>query len=317
MTRCGLHELFTYHFLHFQVLSLILSDVIGDPVDIIASGPTIASPHSLQDCLQILDKYSLWNSLPESVQVVLSNPTTEQNASADYSHVYNVVIGSNRLALEEAKHEAENLGYLTVVLSTAVCGEVSTVARLYSLLIQLVCFSVPGNDSLKDKVKAVLSNLATELEIPGLNVTHTLKTLQDSQGKRPICLLAGGETTVQLQGNGKGGRNQELALRVALDLHKAKLSGDSQFLDGYEVVFLSGGTDGQDGPTEAAGAFASQELVDEATQEGLDAESFLKNNDSYTFFTQFKGGCHLLMTGLTGTNVMDIQVVLIKAKGGK
>ncbi|XP_066470033.1 glycerate kinase isoform X2 [Tiliqua scincoides] len=303
-----------------QVLSLILSDVIGDPVDIIASGPTIASPHSVQDCLQILAKYNLLSSLPESVQTVFSSSVPEQNALTDYSHVYNVVIGSNRLALEEAKREAETLGYLTVVVSSAVCGKVSIVAQLYSLLIQLVCLSImraPGNDSLKDKVKAALSNLSAELEVPDLNLTHTLETLPDSQDERPICVLAGGETTVQLQGNGKGGRNQELALRVALDLHRAKLTGNGTFLDGYEVFFLSGGTDGQDGPTEAAGAFASQELVNEAAQEGLDVESFLRNNDSFTFFTQFKGGHHLLMTGLTGTNVMDIHAVLIKARHGE
>lgn len=310
----------TSHLLRFQVLSLILSDVIGDPVDIIASGPTVASSHRVQDCLEILAKYNLLSSLPESVQTVLSSSATLQNAPMDYSHVYNVIIGSNRLALEEARREAEHLGYLAVIVSNAVCGEVSTVAHLYSLLIQFVCSSIsraPGNESLTDKVKAALSNLAAELEIPGLNLTQILKMLQDSEAERPICLLAGGEPTVQLQGNGKGGRNQELALRVALDLHRAKSARDGIFLDRYEVVFLSGGTDGQDGPTEAAGAFASQELVNEAAQEGLDVESFLSNNDSYTFFAQFQGGHHLLLTGLTGTNVMDVHAVLIRARGGE
>ncbi|XP_053145719.1 glycerate kinase isoform X2 [Hemicordylus capensis] len=302
-----------------QVLSLILSDVIGDPVDIIASGPTVASSHSVQDCFQILAKYNLLNNLPKSVEMVLSNSATECNISKDYSHVYNVIIGSNRLALEEAKCQAEDLGYLTVVLSTAVCGEVSTVAHLYSLIIQLVCLNVmgaSGNSSLKDEVKSALSNLVAKLEIPSLNLMEALKTLQGSQAEKPICLLAGGETTVHLQGNGKGGRNQELALRVALELHRAKTTADGSFLGRYEVVFLSGGTDGQDGPTEAAGAFSSHKLVAEAEQEGFNVESFLKNNDSYTFFTQFQSGRHLLMTGLTSTNVMDIHAVLIRARSG-
>ncbi|XP_060095953.1 glycerate kinase [Heteronotia binoei] len=300
-----------------QVLSLILSDIAGDPVDLIASGPTVASPRSIQDCFQILAKYNLTSIVPESVRTVLSSPGPEHDPPRDFAHVHNIIIGSNRLALEEAKRQAENLGYLTVVLSDAVCGEVSTVACLYSLFIQLVCLRGTGNSRLKGKVGEALSTLAAELEIPGLDLMDILNLLQGSQAERPVCFLAGGETTVQLQGTGKGGRNQELALRVALELHRAKASGDGASLEKYEAVFLSGGTDGQDGPTEAAGAFSSQELVGMAEQEGFNVEAFLTNNDSYTFFTRFQSGCHLLMTGLTGTNVMDIHAVLIRVRGAK
>ncbi|KAM6468240.1 glycerate kinase [Liasis olivaceus] len=300
-----------------QVLSLILSDVIGDPLDIIASGPTVASSPSMQDCFRILGKYDILNNLPESVLTVLSSSVTKHNTQQDYSHVYNVVIGSNRLALEEAKCQAEKLGYLTILLSDAVCGEVSTVAHLYSLLIQFVCLSVmkdAGNRPLKDSVKEMLTSFAGQLKIPVLNLIDTLTALKEPHAENPICLLAGGETTVQLQGSGKGGRNQELALRVALELRRAKSTVEGSFLNKYEVMFLSGGTDGQDGPTEAAGAFCSQDLVEEAEQEGFDVENVLGNNDSYTFFTKFQNGHHLLMTGLTGTNVMDIHTVLIRIR---
>ncbi|XP_025066206.1 glycerate kinase isoform X2 [Alligator sinensis] len=299
-----------------QVLSLILSDVIGDPVDFIASGPTVASSHSTQDCFEILAKYNLLSSLPKSVETVLHSSSSDSVRSKDYSHVYNVIIGSNSLALEEAKHQAEALGYLTLILSAAVCGEVNRVAKLYGLLIQFVCLSMagPGVDSLIDKVRSDLLQLAAELDIPSLNLTEFLRTLQGFGPERPVCLLAGGETTVQVQGSGQGGRNQELALRVGLELHKAKSTRAGGILAGWEVMFLSGGTDGQDGPTEAAGAFSSLELVDRAGQEGLEVEAFLSNNDSYTFFSKFQNGCHLLMTGLTGTNVMDIQAVLIRAR---
>uniref|UniRef100_A0A8C6VD81 Glycerate kinase n=1 Tax=Naja naja TaxID=35670 RepID=A0A8C6VD81_NAJNA len=119
-----------------QVLSLILSDVIGDPLDIIASGPTVASSHSTQDCFQILAKYDVLDTLPKSVLTVLSSSVTKHSTQKDYSHVCNVVIGSNRLALEGAKCQAEQLGYLTILLSDAVGGDVSTVAHFYSLLIQ-------------------------------------------------------------------------------------------------------------------------------------------------------------------------------------
>ncbi|NXV84590.1 GLCTK kinase, partial [Calonectris borealis] len=298
-----------------RVVSLILSDVIGDPLDIIASGPTAASSHSVQDCLQILAKYNLLHNLPKSVETVLSSSPSKPTAPEDYSHVCNIIIGSNTLALDEAKRQAEGLGYATLILSAAICGEVSRVATLYCQLIRLVClgFTGLGEGPLGDEVRRNLLQLAAELEIPGLNLAEFLRALRGLGRERSVCILAGGETTVQLQGTGKGGRNQELALRVGLGLHRARAMEVSSPPGRCEIVFLSGGTDGQDGPTEAAGAFCSPELVDEALQEGLDVEAFLSNNDSYTFFSQFHGGHHLLVTGLTGTNVMDIQAILIRA----
>ncbi|NXT33658.1 GLCTK kinase, partial [Pelecanoides urinatrix] len=298
-----------------RVVSLILSDVIGDPLDIIASGPTAANSHSVQDCLQILAKYNLLHNLPKSVETVLASSPSKPTAPEDYSHVCNIIIGSNMLALDKAKGQAEGLGYATLILSAAICGEVSHVARLYCQLIRLVClgFTGLGEGPLGDEVRRNLLQLAAKLEIPGLNLAEFLQALRGLEPERPVCILAGGETTVQLQGTGKGGRNQELALRVGLGLHRAQAMEVSSPPGRCEIIFLSGGTDGQDGPTEAAGAFCSPELVDEALQEGLDVEAFLSNNDSYTFFSQFQGGHHLLMTGLTGTNVMDIQAILIRA----
>ncbi|KAK2534322.1 Glyctk [Columba guinea] len=297
-----------------QVVSLILSDVIGDPLDIIASGPTAASSHSIQDCLQILTKYNLLQSLPESVEMVLSHSPTKPTAPEDYSHVCNVIIGSNALALDEAKRQAEGLGYATLILSPAICGEVSRIAALYCQLVQLGCLGLAGlgEGAQGDKARGNLLQLAAELDIPGLNLAEFLQAMRGLGPERPVCILAGGETTVQLQGTGKGGRNQELALRVGLGLHQAQ-AAEGRSLARCDVVFLSGGTDGQDGPTEAAGAFCSPELVREALRDGLDVEAFLNNNDSYTFFSHFQDGRHLLVTGLTGTNVMDIQAILIRA----
>ncbi|NXP23034.1 GLCTK kinase, partial [Scytalopus superciliaris] len=296
-----------------RVVSLILSDVIGDPLDIIASGPTAASSHSVQDCLQILTKYNLLHNLPKSVETVLSSSPTKPTAPENYSHVSNFIIGSNTLALDEAKHQAEGLGYTTLVLSAAIHGEVGRVATLYCQLIRLVCLcrASLGDGPLREEVRGNLLQLAAELEIPGLDLAKFLQALQGLGPERAVCILAGGEPTVQLQGTGKGGRNQELALRVGLGLHRAQAASSPQGRG--DIIFLSGGTDGQDGPTEAAGAFCSPGLVAEALQEGLDVETFLSNNDSYTFFSQFQGGHHLLVTGLTGTNVMDIHAILIRA----
>ncbi|XP_061864298.1 glycerate kinase [Colius striatus] len=300
-----------------QVVSLILSDVIGDPLDIIASGPTAASSHTVQDCLQILTKYNLLHALPCSVETVLSSCPTKPTAPQEYSHVCNFLIGSNRLALEEARCCAEGLGYTALVLSAAVCGEVAHVATLYCQLIRLLRLHLTGPDPaggpLSHQLSGELLRLEAELGIPGLNLSEFLQALQGLEPERPVCVLAGGETTVQLRGTGKGGRNQELVLRVGLGLHRAQALEANSPPGRCEIVFLSGGTDGQDGPTEAAGAFCGPELVEEALHEGLDVEAFLSNNDSYTFFREFHGGNHLLVTGLTGTNVMDIQAILIRA----
>ncbi|XP_043934851.1 glycerate kinase [Protopterus annectens] len=300
-----------------QVVSLVLSDVIGDSLDIIASGPTVASNHTVQDCLEILSKYNLTASMPESVNCVVSSQSQEPRSAADLSHVSNSVIGSNTIALNKGKQKAEDLGYNTMILSTSLCGEVSMVSKLYSLIIlyacsSLNCHSCPTNISKKPKLKQEIQAIAAELTIPDLLIQEKWEVFDYLNSRKPVCLLTGGEPTVQLQGKGKGGRNQELALRVAVHLHR--LSTDRELDLEHSILFLSAGTDGQDGPTEAAGAVSSLEMVCKAEAEGLLVESFLTNNDSYTFFSKFSNGQNLITTGLTGTNVMDIQAVLITPK---
>ncbi|XP_069500103.1 glycerate kinase [Ambystoma mexicanum] len=291
-----------------QVVSLILSDVIGDPLDIIASGPTIPSPHSVRDCPLVLTKYNLWDDMPSSVQTVLqsdSGPSLEN--TLEFSHVSNTVIGSNSLALAEARNYAEELGYDPVVLSTGVGGDVGSISHFYSQLISRICSHLAGTEA-NPKADQELLELVAHLNIPGLSLADCFSVVKCLKDRRALCLLAGGETTVKLQGKGKGGRNQEMVLRVALELHK-----ECDNLGPCDVLFLSGGTDGQDGPTEAAGAFCKPGLVGQAEQEHLDVQRFLRRNDSYTFFRRFKQGQNLLLTGLTGTNVMDVQVALIRS----
>ncbi|NWQ82022.1 GLCTK kinase, partial [Columbina picui] len=163
-----------------QVVSLILSDVIGDPLDIIASGPTAASSHNIQDCLQILTKYNLLHSLPKSVETVLSHSSTKPTAPEDYSHVYNIIIGSNALALDEAKRRAEGLGYATLILSAAICGEVGHIAALYCQLVRLGCLGLTGlgEGPQGDEVRGNLLQLAAELDIPGLNLAEFLQAMR-------------------------------------------------------------------------------------------------------------------------------------------
>lgn len=285
------------------MVSLILSDVIGDPLEVIASGPTVASTHSVQDCLHILNRYGLRAALPRSVKTVLSRADSDPHGPRSCGHVLNVIIGSNSLALAEAQRLAEALGYHAMVLSTAMQGDVKSMAQFYGLLARVAAARLTSSEAgqpLEEEV-AKLHQLAAELHLPDLQLAETLEAVAKATG--PVCLLAGGEPTVQLQGSGKGGRNQELALHVGADLGR-------QPLGPIDVLFLSGGTDGQDGPTEVAGAWVMSDLVSQASAEGLDIGAFLAQNDSYTFFCHLQDGTHLLHTGLTGTNVMDVHFLI-------
>ncbi|XP_058582672.1 glycerate kinase [Neofelis nebulosa] len=289
-----------------QVVSLILSDVVGDPVEVIASGPTVASIHNVQDCLHILNRYGLRAALPRSVKTVLARADSDPHGPHTCGHVLNVIIGSNALALAEAQRQAEALGYQAVVLSAAMQGDVESIARFYGLLAQVAGtrLTLAGAGASAEEGEQ-LRELAAELQLPDLQLKEALEAVVRARG--PVCLLAGGEPTVQLQGSGKGGRNQELALRVGVELGR-------QPLGPVDVLFLSGGTDGQDGPTEAAGAWVMPELASQAAAEGLDVATFLSHNDSHTFFRCFRGGVHLLHTGLTGTNVMDAHLLFLRPR---
>lgn len=288
-----------------QVMALILSDVIGDPLDMIASGPTVRSETRPEEVWAIFERYKLSDSLPSSVKEVLSKtgPRWVQKQPQEVKdHVLNVVIGSNTIALECASRKASELGLRPVILSPGVCGDVRSVATLYGLLACFACS--PGKEPPSELASQILQ-LGPEVGIESWDLCRTMNVLEHERKEDwgATCLLAGGEPTVQLTGKGSGGRNQELALRVGLELSSPKIRSGA--------VFLSGGTDGQDGPTDAAGAVTDGELIDEAKTQGLDIDGSLKNNDSFTFFSRLSEGRRLLMPGLTGTNVMDVHVMLL------
>lgn len=251
-----------------NMLSLILSDVIGDRLDVIASGPTSPDKTTYGDALTILKKYHLSDSMPRSVlnhlqHGLLGNiPETPKEGSFIFNKVKNIIVGSNRIATDAAKKKAEELGYHATIISNEVQGE----AR---------------------EVGSQMARMAMEKVKEG--------------DKKRICLITGGETTVTVKGSGLGGRNMELALSFAVEIDG--LSG---------ITLLSAGTDGTDGPTNAAGAIVDGKTIKKASPKGLDPKEFLKNNDSYNFFKQID---ELLITGPTGTNVMDIQIVLIEKDG--
>ncbi len=248
------------------VVTLLLSDVIGDDLDVIGSGPTAPDQSTFAGAREILSRYGVWEQTPASVRERIGlgvageiEETPKPGASA-FERTQNLVVGSNDLAVTAAASEARRLGLHTVVLSTFVEGETRDVARVHTAI-------------------------AKEIRAHRRPV------------KPPACVISGGETTVKIRGKGLGGRNQEFALAAAIDL-----AGMDR------VVVLSGGTDGTDGPTDAAGAIADSCTLARAKQLGLDAERHLENNDSYHFFEPLDG---LLKTGPTNTNVMDVHVVLV------
>jgi hydroxypyruvate reductase len=236
------------------MLTLILSDVIGDDLDVIGSGPTVPDRSTIADARAILEKYRI------PTKVLAAAVETPKPGDKIFEKTRNLIVGSNALAVEAAALEARRLGFHTLVLSTFLEGEAREVARVHAAI-------------------------AKEIRASGRPV------------QRPACVISGGETTVKIRGQGLGGRNQEFALAAAIDL--AGLS---------DVAILSAGTDGTDGPTDAAGAIVDGTTLARAEDLGLNAATSLANNDSYHFF---EATGNLIKTGPTGTNVADIQLILV------
>jgi hydroxypyruvate reductase/glycerate 2-kinase len=246
--------------------SLIISDVVGDPLDVIASGPTAPDPTTFADALAVLARHGLTGRAPAAVVDHLRRgaaggvPETPKSLPET---VHNHILGNNVRSLAAAQRKAEALGYRAVNLGSYVEGETAAVGT-------------------------VLAGIVRSIRREGL------------PARPAVCLLSGGETTVTLgEGHGLGGRNQELVLAAAVQLGADGMAG---------VVVLSGGTDGEDGPTDAAGAAADEETLRRAAERGLDPRAFLARHDAYPFF-EAAGG--LLKTGLTHTNVTDVRVILV------
>jgi len=247
-------------------LSLILSDVIGDRLDVIASGPTSPDYTTFGSALETLKKFGLMDHAPQTVVNLIKDgvkglfPETPKGGEPIFGKIENIIIGNNILAVKAAKCAAEARGIRADILSTEISGEAGDAGKWLAR-------------------KALAAKL------------HRGDML-------PVCLISGGETTVTITGTGKGGRNMELALVFALEIEGT--SG---------ITLLSAGTDGTDGSTDAAGAIVDGSITVRARNKGIWPEEYLLNNDSYTFFRKAGG---LFTTGPTRTNVMDMQIVVIR-----
>ncbi|XP_001944836.2 glycerate kinase [Acyrthosiphon pisum] len=294
------------------VISLILSDVVGDPLSAIASGPTV--PNDDPDCLPIgiVDRFGLRDKMPKTVIDALLRNKSFNGTSARFDRVHNYVIGNNAVALR-AGIEYASRDFKAVLVTTSLHGDVALVATFYSDLVAYVCGLYAGatDGKREEQLKITSSSVVGGggMDVEGL----TNSVVEASSEGRGLCILSGGEPTVMIRGSGLGGRNQELALRVALALGAARRRDDG--LHRFDVLFFSGGTDGIDGPTDACGAFGYPALEDVALSQGLDPSRYVNNNDSYGFYSSLDcGSSDLLKIGHTGTNVMDVHVLIIKPK---
>lgn len=256
-----------------HLIALILSDVLGDPLDLIASGPTVVDSSIPEDALRVLEKFDPERSLPQRVYDRLEQPKASDQSVGDANEITatNLIIGNNAVAVDQAGIRAEALGYNHVMQSARSCeGSAEDVGRhLASMAVQMLR---PQTDS-----------------------------------HRTDCLITGGEPIVTLAPSnirGKGGRNQQLILAAYQEL----LQSDLSEAEWQRVCLLSGGTDGEDGPTDAAGAYVDGSVHQQAQEKQLDLRDALARNDAYSFFREAGG---LLMTGPTGTNVCDVRVAVV------
>jgi len=316
-----------------QVIALIISDVVGNDLGFISSGPTVTDFTTPQQCLDLLDTFGVTATAPESVvqllcdqarlpeftkdsvgrseNIELEQVVKKNQPSFHCGNVQNVLIGSNEIALQAAERMARDAGYGAFVLSSEVVGDAETVGDTFARLADYICRSLHcGRGADQALVLAEMELVRRGISKPTITALRTVIEESAHIG-RPICVLAAGETTVQVRGNGTGGRCQQMALSAAICMHELMASGSDLEHD-FGIAFLTAGTDGQDGPTDAAGALADPGLVARAARNGVgDAETFLKDNDAYSFFSRVDKGRNLIKTGLTGTNVMDIQILLV------
>lgn len=241
------------------IITFIISDIIGDPIEFIASGPTCLDSTTYSDARIVFKKFKLWENLPFSIKKIIENgvkgkiPETPKNKQI-FKNTFNFIVANNTIACNAAKKKAEELKYKAILLTSSLNGEAKEIGKY-----------------LAEKAANYLKNV------------------------KNIVFISGGETTVTIKGNGKGGRNQEMVL------------SSIEKLAGKDIVFSSFATDGIDGNCDAAGSIADAYTLKRAEAKDMDPKKFLDNNNSYEFFKNLKD---LLTTNHTGTNVMDIQILV-------
>ena len=293
-----------------------MSDAIGNYLDDIASGPTVPNSSHPSQCFEIFNRLGVLEQVPSSVIAYLKQQIKPENITArdpkeiwssGWEWVHNILVGSNSIATSAAIRKSEALGYISYVVSNSLDGEAKDVAAIFA---NLACFVLLVVKRASKECMAELRDLELELVKAGIKKTTINEivniTEKAKNSDKPVCIVSGGETTVYVRGSGIGGRNQEMVLAAAIHLDE-KLADK----ENHNVSFFSGGTDGQDGMTDTAGAIIDVNFVAQAKMENISLKVYLDNNDSHSVFSKVQNGSYLVKTGLTGTNVMDIQILMV------
>ncbi|XP_055639652.1 glycerate kinase [Toxorhynchites rutilus septentrionalis] len=285
----------------YKLLSFIISDVIDDPLPLIASGPTVKNNINNDDAWNVINKYGIAWNIPSSIAKVLD--TSESVHIPDnFSEIH--LIGSNKIAIQHIVQSAERIDAIVIALSERVQGNVEDLSKAYAEL-ALVIIRFRNGELSKSNLIERLNRIGKILYFTRETSSELFEQLSSGNGK-DVLLVAGGETTVVIRGNGKGGRNQELALRFSYECSRISDLHNN-------AVLLSAGTDGIDGPTNAAGAIGCSAVIDDFLSTGnvKSPRDFIEDNDSYTFYQQVNKGNYHITIGHTGTNVMDIHLLYI------
>uniref|UniRef100_A0A1I7VS94 Glycerate kinase n=1 Tax=Loa loa TaxID=7209 RepID=A0A1I7VS94_LOALO len=273
-----------------KTLAVIVADIVGDPLEFIASGPTVISPDK-PDPITVLKELNTWDAIPSSVQAALHKPH-EMNPVHDVD-VYNTIVSNNKIALLGVGKVLRKDGYQCHVVSSVVEEDANSFGSQLANIISAALAGKPFNQALLDANIVSANNAAPSGD--------------------KIALLFGGECTVTIKGSGKGGRNQQIVLAALSKLLEQFDFGQEKM----DFALMSAGTDGQDGPTDAAGAILTSNdmrYIRESQWKKTVIDDYLNNNDSYNFWKKFNNGKSHITFGPSGTNVMDVQVLLLKRK---
>lgn len=296
------------------VVTFIISDIIGDPLNLIASGPTVCSAESsdrAESSIDVLKRFDLWHTLPEHIaKILIGQASLRARAIPKVENVHNMIIANNEVAVNAVLQEVIAGKSNGIILSTTIEGNVAELSRAYFELSK--CIQMFKHDEIDEnnflqqliQLREVLSIRNSFFE----NIFHILN--ETKKNSTDLCIVGAGEPTVQLTGSGVGGRNQEISLRFSEHAFQDPLIMQ-------DVYFLSAGTDGIDGPSNAAaGAIGGVEIIQNylmtAENQPENVKTFIQNNDSFNFYSNLSHGKYHVVCGHTGTNVMDLHLLYFK-----
>lgn len=299
-----------------KIVSLIVSDIIDDPLDLIASGPTVAYQKPEVSPREILEKYNLLNTLPASIaKVIQVNEASREEIPEPIKNSDVFLIGNNHIAIEAAMEKARSFNLFPVFLSASVQGDVVQCCEaFFDLAVTINTFPSLSSDEFAEKIERISRKLSAQS-----NFVNDLVAALEAESAG-ICIISGGETTVTVTGDGLGGRNQELALRFTQRCFEASTSSSPSLND---LLLLSAGTDGVDGNNDAAGSLGGSRILSDLIANGnVDVKNvmqdFINRNDSYSFYRNvlrdYAGDRYQIFIGHTGTNVMDLHLLMIMPK---